>query len=324
VRIAVAGSTTWGVTLAWLLAREGRDVAIIARDEAEAAGIEARRGLSRLPELRLPPEVTACLPNAPGDIDALVVAVPAQDLRAFVEPLPLPRNIPVLSGAKGIEHGTSLRVSQVLQELGFARISVLSGPTLAREVVRGLPAAAVIASEREGRAAMWQELLATPVFRTYRSDDVVGVELCGAYKNVVAIAAGASAALRLGDNTLASIVTRGLAEMTRLGVAMGAQPATFGGLAGVGDLAATCFSPLSRNHQLGELLAQGRKPAEAIAEIGEAVEGAATAPMVVDMAHQLGVEVPIAEQVAAVIAGQATVWEAMDALLRRSLKPESV
>ncbi|MDZ7728272.1 MAG: NAD(P)H-dependent glycerol-3-phosphate dehydrogenase [Dehalococcoidia bacterium] len=161
-----------------------------------------------------------------------------------------------------------------------------------------------------------------PAFRTYRSDDIAGVELAGAIKNVVAIAAGAAAGMGFGSNSIASIMTRGLAEMTRLGVAAGANPMTFSGLAGVGDLAATCFSPLSRNHRLGELLAAGHDASTALAEIGEAVEGASTAPIAVELGHRHGVDMPIAEQVAAVVAGERDVPAAMTALLSRALKPE--
>jgi glycerol-3-phosphate dehydrogenase (NAD(P)+) len=322
MRIAVAGTTTWGLTLAWLLARDGREVVVIARDDAEARDVDARRGLARLPELQLPSAISVAAPDKLGNVDAVVVAVPARAVRQFVGALPIPRDRPILTGTKGIEHGSGSRVSDILADLGWTDVSVLSGPNLAREIVKGLPAAAVIASERDESAAFWQELAAGPVFRTYRSTDVIGVEICGAYKNVVAIAAGASTGLGFGANSLAGIMTRGLAEMTRLGVAMGAQQATFIGLAGVGDLAATCFSPLSRNHHLGALLAKGRPPQEALAEVGEVVEGAATAPVVIEIARRHGVEVPIAEQVAAVMEGRATVLQAMQALLSRSLKSE--
>lgn len=324
MRIAVAGATTWGLTLAWLLAREDREIVVLARSEAEADAIHARRGLTRFPELRLPDPIVVSWPEALTAADAVVVAVPAQTARQFVMRLSEWRHLPVLSGAKGIEHGTTKRVSEVLTELGWDNVSVVSGPNLAREMVRGLPAAAVVASEHPEGAAFWQELLASPVYRTYSSNDVVGAEICGAYKNVVAIASGASAGLGFGANTVASIMTRGLAEMTRLGVSMGAQQASFIGLAGVGDLAATCFSPLSRNYRLGELLAQGHTTADALKRVGAVVEGAATAPVVVELGKRLGVEVPLAEQVTAVMEDRATVTEAMHALLSRSLKAEGI
>jgi glycerol-3-phosphate dehydrogenase (NAD(P)+) len=261
----------------------------------------------------------------PPGLDGLVVAVPAQALRRTISSELFSRKLPLLSGAKGIEHDTRLRMSQVLSELGWTteRISVVSGPNLAHEVARGLPAATVVASTSAAEAERWQRALSVGAFRAYRSDDVTGVELGGALKNIVAIAAGAAVGLGMGANAVAAIMTRGLAEMTRLGVAMGARALTFQGLAGVGDLAATCYSELSRNRRLGELLARGMAPAEAVRAIGEAVEGAATAPVALDLARSLGVEMPIAEQVAAVLAGTATVPRAMADLLRRELKPEA-
>lgn len=323
MRIAVAGATNWGLTLACLLARNGLDVVALARTSDEASQADTRRGLARLPELRLPPAVSVATPESAGPFDALVVAVPAQSARQFVARIQHANHLPVISGAKGIEHGSGKRVSQVLAELGWSDISVLSGPTLAREILRDLPAAAVVASGNDTSAGAWQERFASPMFRTYRSTDVTGVEIAGAYKNVVAIASGATAGRSFGANTVAALMTRGLAEMTRLGIALGAQHTTFSGLAGVGDLAATCFSPLSRNYQLGERLATGEPPADALKHVGEVVEGAATAPVVLELGRQHGVELPIAEQVAAVMAGHATVDQAMHALLARSLKSES-
>jgi glycerol-3-phosphate dehydrogenase (NAD(P)+) len=255
--------------------------------------------------------------------EGVVVAVPTQSVRSTVQVLPLDRSLPIVSGSKGLEPGSELRMSQVLQDAGFDRVAALSGPNLAREVVRGLPAAAVVAAARAGDAHNWQSAFAGGAFRVYTSDDIVGVEIGGALKNVVAIAAGAASGLGFGANAIAAILTRGLAEITRLGVALGAVPATFSGLAGIGDLAATCFSPLSRNHRLGMLLAQGRTPAQALADISQAVEGAATAWAAVALGARLGVDVPIAEQVVAVLDGRTSVPEAMSALLSRSLKAET-
>lgn len=324
MRIGVAGATNWGLTLAWLLARDDREILAFARTPGEAGDVDKQRGLARLPELHLPPAVHVITPEEVDTVDALVVAIPVRSLREFLPRMPFARNVPVLTGTKGFESQSHLRVSEVLADLGWTDVSVLSGPTLAREVLRGLPAAAVVASSQPGSATFWQEALASPLFRTYSSEDLVGVEVAGAYKNVVAIAAGASSGLGFGANSLAGIMTRGLAEMSRLGMAMGAQQTTFIGLAGVGDLAATCFSPLSRNHQLGERLARGDGPAEALRNVGEVVEGAATAPVMVELGTQLGVELPIAAQVSAVMAGEATVLDAMTALLSRSLKREGI
>jgi len=232
--------------------------------------------------------------------------------------------VPVLSAAKGIELSTGQRMSEVLaQRWPVQLIAALSGPNLAHEVGRGLPAAAVVASSGVETALAWQRALATPSFRLYTSSDVVGVELAGALKNVIAIAAGAAVGLHLGANAVAAIVTRGLAEITRFGLALGADAATFSGLAGVGDLTVTCFSPLSRNHRLGELLAAGLSPGDALAQIGEAVEGAATAGVALELAARARVELPIVSEVAAVLAGKRKVSEAMALLLTRPLGPES-
>lgn len=322
---AVVGATSWGVTLAWLLARNRHDVTLVTRDRAEDDAVTHLRGIARLPEVRLPASVTIMHASAvAGSPDGLVLAVPAQHLRNTLATLHF-EHVPVLSAAKGIELSTGLRMSELLRENGWPAdlIAVLSGPNLAHEVARDLPAAAVIASTDHASALAWQQALSGGAFRAYTSDDVTGIELAGALKNVVAIAAGAAAGYGFGANAIATIMTRGLAEITRLGVALGARPLTFQGLAGVGDLAATCFSPLSRNHRLGELLAKGRTPDAALAEIGEAVEGASTARVALRLAREAGVELPLAEQVAAVLDGRRTVAEAMSELLSRPLKPES-
>lgn len=324
-RYAVLGTTSWGVTLASVLARGGHDVVVLARNAPEATEAARRRGIARLPELVLPATVE-CVPQGEWDGNAagLVAAVPAQSLRASIVDLDVSRGTTLLSAAKGIEHGTLLRMSEVAVEAGWPadRVAVISGPNLAHEVARGLPAAAVVASSSPETATVWQQALSHGAFRCYRSGDVIGTELGGALKNVIAIAAGAAAGLDLGANAIAAIMTRGLAEITRLGVALGADPSTFQGLAGIGDLAATCYSPLSRNHRLGELLARGMAPGDALADIAETVEGATTTPVALELAQRMGVELPIAEQVAAVLEGRSTVGEAMVSLLSRALRSE--
>lgn len=321
----VAGATSWGVTLAHLLAQGGAEVTLLTRNPAEAATVDRERGLARLPGFELSPSVRVRpIDAAPADPDGIVVAAPAQALRATAEHPALSRDVPVLTAAKGIEHGTLLRMSEVLADCGWPaeRISALSGPNFAREIVAGLPAASTVASARESGAEMWQRALSTSRFRVYRSADLVGVELGGALKNVVAIAAGVAAGLGLGANALAALTTRGLAEITRLAIAEGASPQTLLGLAGVGDLMATCYSPLSRNHSFGGRLAAGDTPAQALAAAGGVVEGAATAPVSLALAARHGLDLPIAEQVNAVIAGQASVPEAVEALLSRDLRAE--
>ena len=321
---AVLGATSWGVTLAWLLASNGHEVTVLTRNASEAESVDRARGLARLNAISLPPSVAV---RAAAEYTAsragVIVAVPAQSVRATARDIDF-RGAPILSASKGLEHGTDLRMTEVLRELAPASpLAALSGPNLSHEIAAGMPAAGVIASADDASAAMWQGALGGRAYRAYTSSDVVGVELGGALKNVIAIAAGAAWGYGFGANAVATIMTRGLAEMTRLGVALGADPMTFQGLAGVGDLAATCFSPLSRNRRMGELLAAGYAPKDAESEIGEAVEGVATARANVELAERAGVAAPIAEQVAAVLRGDASVEDAMDALLRRPLGPES-
>ncbi len=324
-RYAVAAVTSWGVTLAWLLARQGHEVVLIARTNGEADAANERRGLERLPEITLPGNVSFTSPSGPRlAVDGIVSAAPAQAMRATLADPWFDRETPVLCAAKGIELSTGSLMSAVLRDLGWvdARTATISGPNLAHEIAQGMPAAAVIASRDEANATAWQQAFSSGNFRVYRTGDVTGVELAGALKNVIAIAVGAGFGLGFGANIAAAIVTRGLAEMTRIGVALGAEPLTFQGLAGVGDLAATCFSPLSRNYRLGELFAKGASPEDAQAAIGEVVEGAATAPIAAELAARLGVDAPIATSVAAALAGKITVLEVMNALLSRQLKQE--
>lgn len=323
-RYAVLGATSWGLTLASLLLRNQNEVVVVTRSDQEASRLSRVRGLARLPELRLPEIVDFVPPGRHGQVQGVVVAVPAQSLRKSVSEGGF-RDIPVLSAAKGLEHATMLRMSEVLVEAGCEESSVaaISGPNLAHEIARGLPAAAVVASKAPEVAAMWQKALAGPTFRVYTSSDVVGVELAGAYKNVIAIVAGVAWGLNFGANTVASMMTRGLAEMSRLGAALGAEPATFLGLAGVGDLATTCFSPLSRNRRFGELLASGLSAEAARVQIGEAVEGAETASVALALAGRHGVELPICSEVVAVVRGEKSVMNAMASLLSRPLRDEA-
>lgn len=324
-RFAVLGATSWGLTLASLLARNADAVTVLCRTTAEAETVRIRGGIARLPELSLPQNIGLAASSTRDDFDGIVVAVPAQSLRTTVEASGLSRDVPVLSAAKGIELGSGLLMHKVFSALGWPQhlVGALSGPNLAHEIVRGLPAAAVVASTLESTASTWQRALSGPAFRVYTTGDITGVELAGAYKNVVAIAAGAGWGLNFGANAVSATMTRGLAEMTRLGVALGANPLTFQGLAGVGDLAVTCFSPLSRNRRFGELLAQGRTVEHARAEIGEAIEGIPTAGVALGLAARHGIELPICEAVAAVVRGEQTVTDAMVGLLARPLRPEA-
>ena len=239
------------------------------------------------------------LADAPGDVDVIVTAVPSAAFGDVVEALP--GDAPILSLAKGLDPATGERLSTRVRGRSVA---VLSGPNMAEEIAAGLPTAAVIASEDSELAGQLQHALSSTLFRVYVNPDLVGVELCAAAKNVIALAAGGVDGLRLGDNAKASLISRGLAEMTRLGEAAGARPETFSGLAGIGDLITTCFSRYGRNRHAGELIAQGLTPEQAVAEIGETVEGLTTAPILRDLAHRLDVELPITEGVCAVLSGQ--------------------
>ncbi|MEO8540087.1 MAG: NAD(P)H-dependent glycerol-3-phosphate dehydrogenase [bacterium] len=324
-RYAVVGATSWGLTLASLIAANGHEVTVVTRSESEAEAVRRRPGIERLPELKLADSIQISRPLTGEDFAGVVMAVPSQSLRATVATCGVSRATPLLSAAKGIELSTGLLMTEVLTSLGWKAedVAAVSGPNLAHEIVRGLPAAAVVASISVERAEMWQAALSRPTFRTYTSEDITGVQFAGAYKNVIAIAAGACWGLHFGANAVSTVMTRGLAEMTRLGVALGAEPSTFLGLAGVGDLATTCFSPLSRNRRFGELTAEGRTVEEAKSAIGEAIEGLATAPIALELAARHGVELPICEQVAAVVGGRKTVMEAMAGLLSRPLKAEA-
>jgi glycerol-3-phosphate dehydrogenase (NAD(P)+) len=213
----------------------------------------------------------------------------------------LPGDAPVLSLVKGLDPETGERLST---RVGARSVAVLSGPNIAEEIADGLPTAAVIASEDGFLAGQLQHALSSGLFRAYVNPDLVGVELCGAAKNVIALAAGGVDGLRLGDNAKASLLARGLAEMTRLGEAAGARPETFAGLAGIGDLVVSCCSSKTRNRQAGQLIAQGLTPEQAVAEIGQTVEGLTTAPILRDLSHRLGVELPITEGVCSVLSGQ--------------------
>jgi glycerol-3-phosphate dehydrogenase (NAD(P)+) len=306
-QVAVIGAGAWGTTLAIRLADAERPVSIWAHTAEAGERLAADRENRRyLPGLTFPPNLRVATDDSylsePHRV--YVVAVPSAHLRETLRRLApaLDRNAAVLSVVKGIEEDTQLRMSQVIgQELPGARVAALSGPNLAREIAAGKPAGSVVASEDEALAAEMAALLAGERFRVYTNPDLVGVELCGALKNVIALAAGMVDGLGLGDSGKAGIITRGLAEMTRLGVAAGANPMTFAGLAGVGDLIATCMSPLSRNRRAGELMATGMSWTDAAAQLEGVAEGVSTVRGALALAAALGVELPIAEQVSAVV-----------------------
>lgn len=302
-RVAVVGSGAWGTTLAILVAR--REPAVLVARSSETAGRLARERVNarRLPGVPFPARLEASAdPVVLRSAELVVFAVPSSHLREEVARVAaeVPPGADIVSVVKGLEGGTLLRMSQVIAQAGgidARRIAALSGPNLALEIARGLPASAVVAAEDEALAGRVQARLGRRRFRLYVNEDLVGVELCGALKNVVAIAAGAAEELGFGDNGKAGLMTRGLAEMTRLGIAAGANPLTFAGLAGIGDVIATCGSPLSRNHRLGVELARGRRWADIEADLPGVAEGAYTVDAAIALADRLGVEMPIAREV---------------------------
>ncbi len=300
MRFLVAGAGSWGTAFTRVLLERGHDVVLACRTQEQA---EAIAGTGRNPRylqgVDLGAAEVVALADAPGDVDVAVVAVPSRAFAHVVKELP--GAAPVLSLVKGLDPETGERLSTRVQGRSVA---VLSGPNIAEEIATGLPTAAVVASDDGSFAAELQHALSSSLFRAYVNPDVVGVELCGAAKNVIALAAGGVDGLGLGDNAKASLIARGLAEMTRLGEAAGARPETFAGLAGIGDLVVSCCSAKTRNRHAGELIAQGLPPERAVAEIGQTVEGLTTAPILRDLSHRLGVELPITEGVCAVLGGQ--------------------
>ncbi len=328
-RIAVVGAGAWGTTLAMLVARE-QPVTLLTRDSAAADAISASgRNEARLPGIDLPGDITATADLAAlvDATDLVIFAVPSQHLRETVARAAphLAPSADLLSVVKGLEPGTLLRMTEVIaQAAGVAptRVAALSGPNLAAEIARGLPASAVVASEVPELADRIVERLARREFRLYVNGDVLGVELCGALKNVVAIAAGAADGLGFGDNGKAGLMTRGLAEMTRLGIAAGANPLTFAGLAGIGDVIATCGSHLSRNHRLGEELAKGRKWSEIEASLAGVAEGAYTVDAALALARRHDVELPIAQEVHNALFEGKSVQRCLIDLLARETKDE--
>jgi glycerol-3-phosphate dehydrogenase (NAD(P)+) len=327
-RVAVIGTTSWGTTLAALLARGGSEVALMARNTGEADSINAARENARhRPGLKLPANLTTTIdPEAIATAEVVLLAVPSAGLRTNLVRLApsISSTASVVSATKGIESGGTLRMSEVIESFGIeaSRVLVLSGPNFAGEIAAGLPAATVVAGRDEARARQMQSLLNGQAFRVYTSDDPVGVELCGAVKNVIAIACGLSDGLGYGDSAKAALITRGLAEITRLGIAAGAQPLTFLGLAGIGDLVMTCEGNQSRNRRLGLALAQEMTLDEALESIDGVVEGVGTARSVPQLARRFGVEMPICESLHAVLFEGKTAVEAGRELMARAARPE--
>jgi glycerol-3-phosphate dehydrogenase (NAD(P)+) len=300
MRFLVVGAGSWGTAFTRVLLDRGHDVVLACHTPEQAEAISLNGWNPRyLQGVDLSTAETVALPDVPADADVVVVAVPSSAFAEVVEALP--GDAPVLSLAKGLDPETGERLSSRVQGRSVA---VLSGPNMAEEIAEGLPTATVIASEDGFLAGQLQHALSSGLFRAYVNPDIVGVELCAAAKNVIALAAGGVDGLRLGDNAKASLIARGLAEMTRLGEAAGARPETFAGLAGIGDLMVSCWSRHGRNRHAGQLIAQGLSPERAMAEIGQTVEGLTTAPILRDLSHRLRVELPITEGVCAILSGE--------------------
>jgi len=329
-KVAVFGAGSWGTAFSTVLADAGNQVAVWGRRESLCEAINAdHENPDYLPGVRLPDAITATHdPAAAADgAEAVVLAVPSQSLRENLADWAgvLPSAAPLVSLMKGVEVGTTKRMSEVIAELtgaGPERIAVVSGPNLAREIAQGQPAASVVACADEGTAERLQKLCHSPSFRPYTNTDVVGCELGGATKNVIALAVGMAVGLGFGDNARASVITRGLVETARLGTALGADVHTFSGLAGLGDLVATCSSPLSRNRTFGEKLGKGLSVDEIAAASRQVAEGVKSCASITALAHNHDVEMPIVEHVTRVVSGEMTPKDMLVSLISRSAKSE--
>ncbi|HEY9713885.1 MAG TPA: NAD(P)H-dependent glycerol-3-phosphate dehydrogenase [Chroococcales cyanobacterium] len=331
-RLVVLGAGSWGSTLALVWSQAGKDVAIWTQTEKKAEQINTTHTIEKPLTVQLPSQVRAysdltdCLATA----DALIFCLTSQSLRSVAQrvqealrSLPDRENIPLISAVKGLELSTKMRMSQLLeQEIPGHPVFSLSGPNLAREILAGQPTASVIAAHDIRDAEAVQQALTVPKLRMYSNDDLAGVELGGTLKNVIAIAAGVSDGLNLGANAKAALLTRGLAEMTRLAVKLGARPSTLAGLSGMGDLFATCSGPTSRNYLLGMELAKGKSLDEVLREVGAVIEGVPTTEAVCELSKTLRLELPIAEQVEATLKGKSTPKEAIMTLMQRRLVHE--
>ena len=319
--IGIIGAGAWGTALATVAARAGRSVTLYARDASHAARIASARENPRLPGIKLVADI-----NVSNDIaracgaDIILIATPAQHLRAAINAIArhLSARVPVIAVAKGIEHGTHKFMTEIIAESApHARPAILSGPSFADDVARGLPTAVTLAAKDEALASELVQALGSATFRPYHTSDVRGVEIGGAAKNVLAIAAGIAVGKRLGASAQAALTTRGFSELARFGRAFGARAETMVGLSGLGDLILTCSSPQSRNFALGIALGRGEPP-----PAGKLAEGEFTAPVLVELAASRKIEMPVSSAVAAILAGRLTIDAAIDGLLTRPFKAE--
>jgi glycerol-3-phosphate dehydrogenase (NAD(P)+) len=330
-KVAVFGAGSWGTAFSIVLADAGNEVKIWGRREEVCATINERhQNTDYLSGIDLPRSVSATHDpeEAAAGAEAVFLVVPSQTFRENLEQWAdaLPRDVPLVSLMKGVELGSLKRMSEVIEEVtgaGTERVAVVSGPNLSKEIARREPAASVVACADEDVAKQLQAMCHSPAFRPYTSVDVLGCELGGAYKNVVGLAVGMAVGLGFGDNTTASVITRGLAETARLAMALDANPLTLMGLAGLGDLVATCSSPLSRNRTFGENLGKGMTTEEIYASTRQVAEGAKSCSSLLALARRTGIDAPIAEHVDSVVAGKLTAQEMMDAFIARDTKAET-
>jgi len=328
LKVGLLGGGSWGTTVASLTARNA-PTKMWARNSNTVKDInEHHRNEKYLPGAKLTKSLTATtsIKEAVVDADVIVMGVPAQSFRRVLEDAkPFIRPwVPIVSLSKGLERGTKMRMTEIIEtSMPGHPAGVLTGPNLAREIIAGQAAASVIAMVDDTIAIALQKVFSTGLFRVYTNEDVVGCELGGALKNVIAIAAGMGDGAGAGDNTRSAVITRGLAELTRLGIAMGGQPATFAGLAGMGDLVATCSSKLSRNRHVGMQLGQGRKLADIIEEMSMVAEGVKTCGVVMELAKEYKIQMPITEEVYKVVTDGNTVRDAFKGLLRHEIRSEA-
>jgi glycerol-3-phosphate dehydrogenase (NAD(P)+) len=324
MKISVLGTGQWGSALAQILCDAGNDVLIWGRNTSVVDEINSRHtNTNSLPSIALPQNLkaTADISVAMQHAQMLVLAIPAQSLRENLKQWSslFKKDIPIVSSLKGIEVSTQLRMTEVIQqvlEVSEEKLAIITGPNLAREIVLRQPAGAVAASTSQELADLVAKAFNNSYFRVYTSNDVIGCELAGAAKNVIALAVGMAIGMGFGENTQSLVITRGLNEVTRLAIARGAMPLTFVGLAGVGDLLATCGSPLSRNRSFGEALGRTGSMQSARADVSSTVEGVSTAKAVVDLAHLVGVEAPIMEAVYEVVSNNITPEQAIRSLMQ--------
>ena len=326
MKIGVVGGGAWGTALAQVAAYGGRDTLLWAMEDAVVSAVNhTHENPVYLKGCKLDPAIKATTSFSElGGCDAWIVVTPAQHMRAVLSRMPCP-NMPLILCSKGIEEGSGKMLHEVAHEVcPTAPIAVLSGPSFAHEVADGLPTAVTLACEDDALAERLRQRLSSPAFRIYLSDDVVGAEVGGAVKNVLAIACGIAEGRRLGQNARAALIARGFMEMTRFALAQGARRETLAGLAGLGDLVLTCSSPSSRNFSLGKGIGEGRPVAELMADRTTVAEGAFTAPVLAKLAREMGVEMPIVSAVDALITGNADLEDVLEQLLNRPPRAEGI